>query len=1001
MPPLDATTRHGIDLAALRRRLAGTRGRAYWQSLEEAAAHPEFAAAMAQEFADDSAEAETRELASIDRRRLLQVMAASLVLASVSGCGPEKTQKRLLPYIREPEGLIPAVPRFYASAATFGGFAEGVLVKHYMGRPIKIEGNPDHPASLGATSPWSQATILSLYDPERSQLPLRQGRAAAEDDFLAELAGRRADLLSARGEGLRILTGTVTSPTFALQMDALVRAFPGARWHQWEPIGRDMVAAGTRQAFGRPLDPVLHLENADVILAVGGDFLSWAPGHLRYARDFAAKRRAAETGGRMSRLYAIEATPTLAGSMADHRLVLPPDEVVRALGSLAMAVGAAPAGGAPAPSPWIAALARDLAAHRGAALVQVGAEQPAAAHVLGHAINEALGARGRTVELIEPVAAGGATRPQPLADLVHDMQAGRVELLLVLDGDPVFTAPADLEFAGALGRVPFSVHLGPYVDETAQRCLWHLPQAHELEAWSDARAFDGTASIIQPQVRPFYGGRSPHEVLAFLSGNLNPDGRALVQDTWRAYMAAPQFETLWQESLRRGVVANTAAKPADVRLGGSAVASVKLPPATAAEAITVLFRPDEGLWDGRFANNGWLQEMPRWHTKLIWDNAALIAPATAERLKLRGEDVIEIRRGNRAVELPVWILPGQAEGCLTLPLGFGRTAVGNVGKGAGFDPYPLRGADSPWQGADIAIKPTGRRYHLVSSQHMQRMAGRDMVISAGLDQFRGDPDFLRKLEAHDPEAPNRSLYPPYRYGEHAWAMAINLNSCIGCAACVIACEAENNTPVVGKEEVDRGRLMHWLRIDRYYSGEPDVPDTYFQPVPCMHCENAPCEVVCPVQATMHDSDGLNVMVYNRCVGTRFCSNNCPYKVRRFNFFDYTGRDPRLPEAWNPDVTVRDRGVMEKCTYCVQRIREAKIAADRDNRPIRDGEVVTACQAACPTRAIVFGDLNDPGSTVKARKASPLDYALLPELNTRPRTTYEARLRNINPELAEE
>jgi len=994
--PLDAN-RPTSELDALRQRLAGTRGREYWQSLEDAAASAEVAELAAVELGR-----EPYELASVNRRRLLQVMAASLVLGSLSGCGPEKAQKRLLPYIREPEGMVPAVPRFYASATTHCGYAEGILVKHYMGRPIKIEGNPDHPASLGATSPWSQAQILSLYDPERSQLPLHHGRAAAEEDFLAELAVRRAELVRAHGEGLRILTATVTSPSLAAQMDALRNAFPAARWHQWEPAGRDAAVAGSRRAFGRALDAVLHLENADIVLAVGGDFLSWAPGHLRYARDFAARRRATDTGGRMSRLYAIEATPTLAGSMADHRLVLPPDDVVRALGSLAVALGAAPAGWAPDPSPWIAAVARDLAAHRGAALVQVGAEQPVEAHVLGHAINEALGAHGRSVRLIEPVAVGGErSQLQSLTDLVQDVQAGKVELLLILDVNPVFTAPADLGFGGALGRVPFSVHVGPYVDETAQRCAWHLPQAHELEAWSDARAYDGTASIIQPQVRPLYGGRSAHEVLALLLGDLSPDGRALVQATWRAHIAPDRFDSFWQESLRRGVVADTAASPADARLTGAAVASLKLPPATPQDAITVLFRPDEGLWDGRFANNGWLQEMPRWHTKLVWDNAALISPATAERLKLRGEDTIEIRSRERAVSLPVWILPGQAEGCVTLPLGFGRTAVGNVGKGTGFDPYPLRDASALWHLSGVSVKPTGQQYRLVATQHMQRMAGRDMVISADLAQFRSDPGFLHKLEARDPEAPDRSLYPGYRYDQQSWAMAINLNSCIGCGACVIACEAENNTPVVGKEEVDRGRLMQWLRIDRYYSGGPDAPDTYFQPVPCMHCEQAPCEVVCPVQATVHDSDGLNLMVYNRCVGTRFCSNNCPYKVRRFNFFDYTDKDPRLPEAWNPDVTVRGRGVMEKCTYCVQRIREAKIAADRDDRPIRDGEVVTACQAACPTRAIVFGDQNDAQSAVRARKASPLDYALLPELNTRPRTTYEARLRNINPELAED
>lgn len=997
MPPLNGST-SDLDFEAVRRRLAGTRGREYWRSLEEAAGHPEFARLMAEEFPGAEGWAD----ASVNRRRVLQVMAACVALATVNGCGPEKSRKRLLPYVQEPEGLVPAVPRMYASAVTFGGYAEGVLVKHYMGRPIKIEGNPDHPASLGATSHWSQASILSLYDPERSQLPLRRGQAASEEEFVSALVERRATWLQNHGQGLRILTGSVTSPTLVAQLQALLHSFPEARWHQWEAIGRDTVADGARQAFGRPLDAILHVDQADVILAVGSDALSSAPGHLRYAREFASKRRVAETHGRMSRLYAIECTPTLAGSVADHRLVLPPEEIVRALASLAVALKAAPEGFAPAASQWLAAVARDLTAHQGAALVHVGPELPAEAHVLGHAINEALGSRGRTVEMIEPVAADDTGQPGSLADLVRDMQAARVDTLMILDGNPVFTAPSDLDFASALGRVPFSVHLGPYVDETAQRCLWHVPETHELEAWSDGRAYDGTASIIQPQVRPLYLGRSRHEVLDLLQGNLSPNGLMLVQNAWRSHPAQRQdFDRFWREALRHGVVPETSAEPVDVALRRDAVAAIKLPPPRSGEAITVLFRPDEGTWDGRFADNGWLQEMPRWHTKLVWDNAALIAPRTAERLKLRSEDVIEIRSGDRRIEMPVWILPGQAESCVTLPVGFGRRVAGHVGQGAGIDVYPLRASDAPWQRPDVTLKPVGRRYHLVSSQHEWTMAGRDMVISAPLDQFQNDPEFLRKIEERDPEAPKRSLYPPHPYDNRAWAMAVNLNSCIGCSACVIACAAENNTPVVGKEEADRGRLMHWLRIDRYYSGELDAPDTFFQPVPCMHCENAPCEVVCPVQATVHDSEGLNVMVYNRCVGTRFCSNNCPYKVRRFNFFGYTRNDPRLPEAWNPDVTVRDRGVMEKCTYCVQRIREAEIAADRDNRPIRDGEVVTACQAACPTQAIVFGDLDDPNSAVKARKSSPLDYALLSELNTRPRTTYEAQLRNINPELAEE
>ena len=618
-------------------------------------------------------------------------------------------------------------------------------------------------------------------------------------------------------------------------------------------------------------------------------------------------------------------------------------------------------------------------------------------HALAHAINQAIGAFGQTVRFIDPVALVPEEPPSSLASLTDAMMRGEIDTLAVIGAaNPAFSAPADLDFVGALARVPLSIYLGQYADETAAAVTWHVPEAHEYEAWSDVRAFDGTATILQPQIGTQADRRSAHELLALLAGEDRPDGHGIVRSHWRENAktaGVADFDPFWTDALRVGVVPGTVAPTVNVSVRSDFTGS--LAPSMGAETeITVLFRPDPFLWDGRFADNGWLQEMGRPFTRLTWDNAALVSPRTAGQFGFDSGDIIEIEQGGRRIRAPVWVLPGQADECVTLPLGFGRRACGPVGQGVGFDAYPLRIQEGRWHATGASIRGTGLRHALAAVQLEAPADGRDLIHEGTLAQFLKEPEFLRG------EAPEQSLYAPFRYDGIAWAMSINLNACIGCQACVAACQAENNSPVVGKTEVLRGREMHWLRIDRYYSGSADDPKTVFQPVPCMQCEDAPCEVVCPVHATVHDSEGLNVMVYNRCVGTRFCSNNCPYKVRRFNFFDYTASDPRPRESWNPEVTVRARGVMEKCTYCVQRTRAAMIDADRDNRRIRDGEVVTACQQVCPTQAITFGDRNDPGSAVAKRKASPLDYVMLASLNTRPRTSYEALIRNPNPELGD-
>jgi MoCo/4Fe-4S cofactor protein with predicted Tat translocation signal len=965
-------------------------GRNYWRSLEELAETPQFATIVEREAPRFS-----EMLGALDRRRFLQLMAASMALGGLTACGPEPDPRQLLPYVEQPPGIVPGGARHYATATTCDGYATGVLVAHQMARPIKVEGNPDHPASLGAANAIMQATILGLYDPRRAQSIVGRGQIDTWESFVTVIFERRGQLLARGGEGLRLLTGTLTSPSLAAQIATLQQQFPAMRWHQWEPLNRDNELAACEQAFGRPLGRVFDLASADVIFAVESDMISTIPGHLAYARQFAARRRPGETGGRMSRVYAIESTPTLIGAKADHRLPLKPTEILDAMRYLAAAVGAGPEEWAQLQTKhaaWLKAASQDLMQHRGRALVHAGREQPVEIHLLAEAINRALGAFRGVVRLTEMVAVSPTSQQQSLRELITDMAAGKVDTLLMLETNPLYTAPADLDFATALKRVPLSVSLALYADETALASTWLIPATHEYEAWSDARAFDGTVTIQQPQARRLYGGHSAQEVLAVLQANTSPDDYALVREYWQReaqQQGRGDFEQFWHETLRVGVLKDSAAPAVTATARPDLAARLPTPAAEAGEGITLLFRPDEGVWDGRYADNAWLLEMPRPFTRLTWDNAALIAPATAARLGIKSEDVLTIAANGQSVRAPFFILPGQAADCITLPLGFGRRA-GGLGVDVGFDAYRLRGVGTPWLVRTATLGKTGDTLRLATVQGHDRVAGRDLIHEGTLAQLQENPHFLEQ------KASEASLYPAYSYPGHAWAMAIDLNSCIGCQACVVACQAENNIPTVGKELVLQQRAMHWLRIDRYYSGSADAPDVAFEPMPCMHCENAPCEVVCPVHATVHDHEGLNLMVYNRCVGTRFCSNNCPYKVRRFNFFAYAMEADRPAESWNPEVSVRSRGVMEKCTYCIQRIRTTKIDADREDRPVRDGEIVTACQQSCPTQAIVFGDRNDPESAVARRKASPLDYVLLEELNTRPRTSYAALIRNPNP-----
>ena len=963
---------------------------------------------------------------SLGRRDVLKLMAASAAFAGLTACTKLPTEK-IVPYAQQaPEEFIPGKPLFYATAMPFGGIGTGLLVESHMGRPTKVEGNPGHPASLGAADVFAQASVLGLYDPDRTQVAVRNGRIGSWSAFLTTLDQLRLQLASSKGAGFRLLTETVTSPTLADQIHSLLAQFSSAKWHQFDPCGRDAAREGARLAFGEYLNTVYRFDRADVILSLDADFLCSGPGRLRYAHDFADRRRISDRQSTMNRLYVVESTPSPTGAMADHRWPLRPSEVEGFARMVAKGLGIkaqseAQSEALPSSSnlsaAWVSALVRDLQDHRGRSLVVAGDQQPPVVHALAHAMNEALGNVGESVYYTAPLEANPVNQLESLRELVSDIEAGQVDVLMILGGNPVFTAPADFQFGERLLKVGLRIHLGQHEDETAELCHWHIPQAHYLESWGDVRAFDGTVSIIQPLIAPLYEGKTAHELLSLLLGQAGGVPHSVVHDYWKSQTPAPNFEAAWESWLNEGVVAGTAlpAKPVKLLPDFQARVLQGAPGGRSpGEGLEIVFRPDPTIWDGQFANNGWLQELPKPLTKLTWDNAAMLSLASAERLGVKNGDVLKLRFEDREVQAPVWIMPGHADGCVTVHLGYGRRRAGKVGSNVGFNAYAIRPSSALAFGSGLQIAKTGATYPLVTTQHHHIITGenqkkeeeesvvaarRDLVRVASLEEFRRNLDFAKDPEVETTRAP--SLYPGFKDEGYSWGMAIDLNSCTGCNACVAACQSENNSPVVGKEEVARGREMHWIRVDTYFRGALENPETYHEIVLCMQCENAPCESVCPVGATVHSPEGLNEMVYNRCVGTRYCSNNCPYKVRRFNFKLYQDwTTPSLKALRNPNVTVRSRGVMEKCTYCIQRINARKIEAEEKDRELRDGEILTACQQTCPTQAIVFGNIKDPDSRVSKLRAQSRNYALLTDLNTRPRTTYLAKLRNPNPEVKE-
>lgn len=1056
----------------------------YWRSLDEIEAAPRVQAWLNNEFLSYVPE----ELRRPSRRGFLAFMGASAALAGFTGCRwPRET---ILPHSRLPDNRTPGEPVKFATAMEIDGYGLALLATSVDGRPIKIDGNDLHPLLKGKSSSWMQASLLSLYDPDRSRGPIEQrtrpqtspasggasvSARAPETNWSAFVAATNKvleELRSRRGAGLAVLASPSDSPSRAALQRKLLETLPQAQWLEWSPLSRGSVARGTLAAFGRSVRPMLKLDAADVVVSLDDDFLYHHPAAIRYAADFASRRKPRD--GRMSRLYVAEAGVSLTGSLADERIQLRPSQIpsfaVRIAAALAgqglesMRSVAAQLSSPPADARLDAAaaqIARDLIAAKGAGVVTAGAHGPAELHALIAWINEALGNAGHTVRYLEEPRTVQPSEADGIRKAADWLKSGQARVILVLGGNPVYDAPADLgaPFGDLLAKAELSIHLSEYDDETSQRCTWHVNQAHYLESWGDVRSYDGTISVVQPLLEPLYGGKSQTELLALVLGE-GPQAayeisqQALAEAVTRlprevlGAVSLPAQDTLtyWNRALHAGFVAGSESAPVEVRVSSTdwvtALASLAQARPQASDEFEILFRPSYAVRAGEFANCAWLQELPDPLTKLTWDNAAIVSPADASRLGVKFMDRVAIGVGGVTQTLPVFVLPGQTRGVITLHLGYGRRRGGIVAGVSGFDVYPLRRSDGLASVGGAKVTRAAGTYMLATTQDhwmMQSMVNEvetarrvpELFREISLADFRHDAKHAVSHAVHLPVA-QKSLWQDPKFEGHRWAMAIDLASCIGCNACISACQAENNIPVVGKAEVEMGRSMHWIRLDRYFRGDPDAPKYAHQPVTCHQCELAPCESVCPVAATVHDSEGLNVMVYNRCIGTRYCSNNCPYKVRRFNWF-YNHFGPKHPRSlaqgtvgfpqwkqpslvpqklenniermvYNPEVTVRSRGVMEKCTFCQQRITRVKIRAKSDwvqadastrgdNYVIPDGAIRTACQEACPTDAIVFGDLSDPDSRVSRLHGDDRAYSMLEHLHIKPRLRYLARVAN--------
>ncbi|MEX2436352.1 MAG: TAT-variant-translocated molybdopterin oxidoreductase [Balneolaceae bacterium] len=1002
----------------------------YWKSLNELAQNKEYEKFVEREFPENATELTDQ----VSRRSFLRVMGASIALAGFVSC--RKPVQKILPYSRQPEDMIQGVPLYYATSMPFQDTVTGLIVENHEGRPTKLEGNEDHPSSRGRTSIYNQAGILNLYDPDRSRSPKRDGENTTKEDFVAFASEHFSD----RDQRVLFISEANSSPTLQRLKDQSLRTFNNAEWVTFEAFSDDNEIEGTQIAFGQRLRTVNHYDQAEVVVSLDDDFMS-PYGHknsVENAVTITGKRRVSSTEDTMNRLYCVENTYTSTGSYADHRLRLKSSDIEPFAYALAARLSESISGlsafrgvsNSFSSHEWISLLADELLANQGSSILSLGANHKPEVHAAVAAINTALGNSGNSVTYHTLPFRENRDEQQAFADAVAEMEAGSVDTVVLLGTNAVFNAPADLNFADALEAVETRIHLTDYYDETSRACNWHVNRAHFLETWGDGLSYTGERSIIQPQILPLFDGMSEVEFLNIITNGEDASGYDLVRETWNSYYP-DNFDNRWETILHDGIDQESGFTSVNVSLSNNFSSAIQSELSVdSVDGMEISIKPDSTLFDGRFANNGWLQELPDPMTKITWDNVALMSPATAESLGINPErsfssnevPMVQISAGGTSIEIAAWVQPGHADNSITLTAGFGRTSGGRVANGIGVDVYPLRNSSAMfYQPAEVSV--TGQSYEIACVQDHHSLEGRDMIRSASLDEYRENPDFATYESIHGYEVPGMeearaegddrgpiSLFTE-QYGpdyQPQWGMSIDLNACFGCGVCTIACQAENNIPVIGKREVGRRRIMHWIRTDRYYEGETDDPKVYHQPVPCMHCELAPCEQVCPVAATTHSEDGMNQMTYNRCIGTRYCANNCPFKVRRFNFFNYTkeflttGDDPEIIQmAMNPEVTVRFRGVIEKCTYCVQRVNYAKINSkiETGSKKPADGSFQTACQQACPANAISFGDLTDAESHVSQDKMNDRSYVMLEEMNVRPRTSYMAKLRNSNPELA--
>ena len=986
-----------------------TSGRQYWRSLDEIKDTPEFRQFLEREFPQGAEEMGNEW----SRRSFITLMGASVALAGLAGC--RRPVEKIVPYVTQPEEITLGKPNYYATTMPLGLSAYGLLVTTREGRPVKVHGNPDHPSSLGSSNIFTETSILGLYDPDRSRKPRKNSQESTWVAFGAFWADMYKKYQADQGQGLALLTEQFCSPSLARLLAEFRKVFPAATVAVYDPISDENIFEGIRLATGKTYRPVYDYGKAEVILSLDADFLRSESENITASRGFTDGRRVMSQADPMNRLYVAESFYSITGTMADHRLRMKASQIPAFALAIAReltergvkidGLAAATDTRSEFDTKVIRAIAADLLRTRGKSLVVAGNRQPAAVHALVAAINAGLGNVDGTVKYVPLVDAAVSSRAE-LSNLVSQMKAGKVETLVMLGGNPVYNAPADLDFSSAMSKVGHTVHLSLHVDETTARAEWHLPMAHFLESWGDARSVDGTASVIQPMIEPLFGGKSSIEILIQCVTGIEKKGHDIVRETWASYLPAPDFEKKWRRVLHDGLLKNSAARPEspviDGRSLGAALAAYAFG-GTASKSELVFYPAN--VYDGRFANNGWLQELPDPLTKFTWDNAALMSQRTADKYGLVDGDMVELKIGERQAEMPTWICPGHADDSVAVALGYGRRNCGRVAEGVGFDAFRIRAASDADFVTGLAVTKISGQYKFSQTQEHWSMEGRPQIREAELADYKKKAEFKPEEPDHPPLT---SMWDEHTYTEgYQWGMVIDLNVCTGCNACAMACQSENNVPLVGKEQVGRGREMHWIRLDRYFTAKDganptnlDEPEVVHQPVACQHCEMAPCETVCPVAATTHDAEGLNVMVYNRCIGTRYCSNNCPFKVRRFNFFNYTKDTPETMRMMqNPEVTVRSRGVMEKCTYCIQRVAAAKYTAKSEGRPVADGDIQTACQQACPTRAITFGNINDAKSSVAELKKNDRNYRMLDEFNLRTRTSYLAKLRNPNPELA--